>query len=94
VAATKPQSPPHLRAYLAMLPSNRRKTTGEIAEGIGMNREALAARLRGELWISLTEAQLLCRYLEESYATLFPGNSGIDPQDIETVRIALEVGAA
>lgn len=94
MAVEKPQFPPYLRGYIAMLPQEKRRTIGEIAEAVGMNRESLGLRLRGDRWISLAEAQKLCIYFGENYSILFPDNSGIDPDDLAVVRAAQEVGAA
>jgi len=87
-------APPHIRGWLATLPKERRRSVAEIAKAVDMNRESLRQRLLGDAWFRFAEARAIATYFGEPYATLFPGNSGIDPQDIETVRIAREVGAA
>jgi transcriptional regulator with XRE-family HTH domain len=94
MAVGRPQGPPYVRGYITMLPQEKRRTISEVAEDLGVNREWLGQRLRGEKWISFADAQRICSYFGEPYATLFPNNSGIDPDDLETVRVALEVGAA
>lgn len=87
-------APPFIREWLATLPKDRWKSIAQIAKAVGMNRESLRQRMLGEAWFRFTEARAIAAYFSEPYATLFPNNSGIDPDDLETVRVALEVGAA
>jgi len=58
-----------------------------VADAIGLSRPALYRRLRGEVWFSYKEALAVAKATRADYAALLPGHSGVDPRDVEVMRL-------
>jgi transcriptional regulator with XRE-family HTH domain len=84
------QRSPYLKRWM----EERGQRADTIATAIGLTPAQMYNRLRGDKPFRLYEANAICTFLGQSYSTLFPDHSGIDPRDIEALKYAPLVGVA